>query len=64
MTPDTFGRSHVSYIVNFAQVEHLGRDSVRLKSGAVLPVSRAYAKSFRQQLGAYIAQHSLNEALV
>ena len=54
----------MSYIVNFAQVEHLGRDSVRLKSGAVLPVSRAYAKSFRRQLGEYIAQHSMNEALV
>lgn len=64
VTPDTFGRCHVSYIVNFSHVEHLGRDSVRLKSGAMLPVSRAYAKSFRRQLGEYIAQHSMNEALV
>ena len=54
--PGTFGRCHVSYLVNYSQVEHLGRDTVRLKDGSAVPVSRAYARPFRQGLGEYIAR--------
>lgn len=56
LLPDSFLRVHRSYIVNISHIEEISRDfasniQLKLKDGAMLPVSQTYSNPFRTKLG-------------
>ncbi|MGN0462363.1 MAG: LytR/AlgR family response regulator transcription factor [Ruminococcus sp.] len=51
-----FCRCHNSYLVNMDFVEEIGRTELTLRSGEVLPVGRAYYKSFQSAFISFINQ--------
>lgn len=55
---ERFERCHVSYIVHLGKVEHVDPGSVLLVNGGRVPLSRAYARRFREAVARYIANHA------
>lgn len=47
---DGFLRCHKSFLVNLDKVERFSKERIILENGAVVPVSRSYAKDVRQRL--------------
>lgn len=49
-----FAHSHKSYLINLTWVEEIVRNSVRLRNGVVLPVSRSYYLAFQAAFVSYL----------
>lgn len=59
LSGEGFYRVHKGFIINFAGIEQIGTETVTMHSGAVIPVSRAKKKEFREKYLDYIRENKI-----
>lgn len=59
MPPHSFGRSHGSYAVNLSHVREIGADTIRTTEGWEIPLSRRFARSFKESFLVWADEHAV-----